>query len=378
MRLLLLNGPNLNLLGARAPETYGSESLADVEDRCALLAEELGHELEVFQSNHEGELIDRLHAAMADSDAVVFNPGAYTHTSYALHDAIEAIGVPTVEIHISNVLEREPWRAESRIGPACVKTIYGRGTEGYDWAIRHLHHRSLLEFETLRYGSDPEQVGDLRVPTGDGPFPVAVVFHGGLWQHPWTRDTAEGIAIDLTERGVATWLPEYRRVGVGGGGENTIADVRSSVAHVAEIDAPLDLGRVGIIGHSAGGHLGLLAASTAGPVTPAVVVALAPITDLDAVRPERREAVEAFAGPGPNREFSPIGSLPLGIETVVVHGAADETISVAQSDNYVTEAEAAGDEVEYHRLEGVKHGTVVEPSSAAWAVARRSLLDRLS
>ena len=378
MRLLLLNGPNLNLLGIRDPETYGSETLADVEDRCAVLAQELGHDLDVFQSNHEGELIDRLHAAMADSDGIMFNPGAYTHTSYALHDAIEAIGVPTVEVHISNVHEREAWRAESRVGPACIKTIYGRGTDGYEWAIRHLHHRAAFDVETLSYGDDAEQVGDLRLPEGDGPFPVAVVLHGGLWQHQWTRDTAEAIAIDLTERGVATWLPEYRRVGRGGGAKKTIADVRAAVGHLASVEAPLDLARVGIIGHSAGGHLSLLASSGDGPVTPVVVVALAPITDLDAVRPARRDAVEAFAGSGPNREYSPIGSVPLGVDTVVVHGAADETVSVAQSDSYVAEAEAAGDEVEYHRLEGVKHGTVVEPSSAAWAVARRSLLDRLS
>lgn len=108
MHFLLLNGPNLNLLGTRKPEVYGSETLEDVEAAVAAEAALLGHTIESFQSNHEGALIDRLHRAKGIVDGVVFNPGAYTHTSYALHDAIEAIEVPTVEVHISNVMEREP------------------------------------------------------------------------------------------------------------------------------------------------------------------------------------------------------------------------------------------------------------------------------
>ena len=123
MRILLLNGPNLNLLGRRAPEVYGSDTLHDVAEQCRAHAARLGHRIEDFQSNHEGKLIDAIHAARETADGIVFNLGAFSHTSYALHDAIEAVGIPTVEIHISNVRERQPWRRISVTEPACVYQI---------------------------------------------------------------------------------------------------------------------------------------------------------------------------------------------------------------------------------------------------------------
>src|SRR5690606_14876808 len=153
----------------------------------------------------------------------------FTHTSYAIHDAIEAIEIPTVEVHISNVEEREPWRRESRVRAACVHTIYGRGTNGYLWALRHLHHRQWGTPITSAYGDHPDQHGDLRLPDGPGPHPVAVLLHGGFWRHQHTKDSLEGIACDLTDHGVATWLPEYRRIGTGGGAVATGADVKASI-----------------------------------------------------------------------------------------------------------------------------------------------------
>ena len=138
MRVLLINGPNLNLLGARKPEIYGTMTLAELEDRCRAWAADLGIELLCFQSNHEGAIIDRLHAAMGAADGVVINPGAYTHTSYARHDAIEAIELPAVEVHLSDIMSREEWRRVSVVAPACRASISGKGAEGYREALEFL------------------------------------------------------------------------------------------------------------------------------------------------------------------------------------------------------------------------------------------------
>ena len=131
MRVLVVNGPNLNLLGTRRPDIYGEATLGELEERCRRWGAELGLTVETFQSNHEGDLIDRLHAAIGSADGVILNPGALGHTSYSLHDAIEAIGLPVVEVHISDIEAREPWRAESVIRPACIGAVWGKGLEGY-------------------------------------------------------------------------------------------------------------------------------------------------------------------------------------------------------------------------------------------------------
>lgn len=138
MRVLVINGPNLNLLGARRPEIYGQATLGELEARCRAWAEELGIELTTFQSNHEGAIIDRLHQAIGEVDGVVINPGALGHYSYALHDAIESTGIPTVEVHLSDVTQREPWRATSVIRPACLGAVWGKGPDGYREALEML------------------------------------------------------------------------------------------------------------------------------------------------------------------------------------------------------------------------------------------------
>ena len=138
MKLLILNGPNLNLLGIREPGLYGSESY---ETLCKLIREharERGIEVELFQSNHEGDLIDAIQAAYGNTDGIVFNPGAYTHTSVALLDAVKAVGIPTVEVHITDPDAREDFRKISYIRLACVKTIAGHGLRGYLEAMDHL------------------------------------------------------------------------------------------------------------------------------------------------------------------------------------------------------------------------------------------------
>ncbi|GAA3990225.1 type II 3-dehydroquinate dehydratase [Thermobifida alba] len=135
--VLLLNGPNLNLLGRRDPAQYGTTTLADVEKRLVALGDELGVDVVCAQSNHEGELVDRIHAAR-DLDGVVFNPGAYAHTSIALRDAIEAVPTPCVEVHISNIHAREPFRHTSVTAPVMSGSISGCGVHGYELALRHV------------------------------------------------------------------------------------------------------------------------------------------------------------------------------------------------------------------------------------------------
>ena len=138
MKILVVNGPNLNMLGIREPDHYGKETyaflVAKIQRHCA----EKGIEVELFQSNHEGDLVDRIQSAYGNADGIVINPGAYTHTSIAILDAVKSVSIPTVEVHISKVEEREDFRQISYVRLACVKTITGHGTDGYLEAIDFL------------------------------------------------------------------------------------------------------------------------------------------------------------------------------------------------------------------------------------------------
>jgi 3-dehydroquinate dehydratase-2 len=133
--ILILNGPNLNLLGTRQPEVYGTETLSDVEKLCKTHAQALDVSVSCLQSNHEGALIDALHAAKAKFQGVVLNAGAYTHTSVALRDAISSVELPVVEVHLSNIHARESFRHHSHIAPVALGQICGFGTQGYVLAI---------------------------------------------------------------------------------------------------------------------------------------------------------------------------------------------------------------------------------------------------
>ena len=135
MKILVLNGPNINMLGIREPGVYGSQSYAELLRLLDLWSDEQGIEMEHYQSNHEGCLVDKIQAAYGTFDGIVINPAAYTHTSIAILDALKAVALPAVEVHISDVSQREDFRQISYAGKACVKTIMGQGLDGYRQAM---------------------------------------------------------------------------------------------------------------------------------------------------------------------------------------------------------------------------------------------------
>jgi 3-dehydroquinate dehydratase-2 len=137
-RILVLNGPNLDILGRRDPEQYGTVTLAEIETLVRTTATTHGMDVDFRQTNHEGELVTWLHEALDDHDAVVINPAAYAHTSVALHDAVEALTVPVVEVHLSNVFTREPFRHVDHVATAATAVIEGAGADGYRLAVLHL------------------------------------------------------------------------------------------------------------------------------------------------------------------------------------------------------------------------------------------------
>lgn len=231
----------------------------------------------------------------------------------------------------------------------------------------------------LRYGSHFHQFADLLVPEGDGPFPVAVLVHGGFWREHLTLDLDDDLARDLVPRGWAVWNIEYRRVGEvsGGGWPVTGEDVAAAIDHLAEVDAPLDLARVVAIGHSAGGQLGLWAASARAdpPVRLAGVVSQAGVHDL-------READRLDLGEGATAEFmgghadevpdryadaSPVERVPAGVPLLLVHGDADQRVPVEMAHTYAEAARAAGDEVDLVVRPGDDHFVHLDVGSGAWA-----------
>lgn len=138
MKILVINGPNLNLLGIREPDIYGKKTYSDLVALIEKTSREVGADAEVFQSNHEGDIVDKIGAAYGNVDGIVINPAAYTHTSVAILDALKAVGIPAVEVHISDVSKRESFRQISYVREACAASFVGHGLEGYAEAIRFL------------------------------------------------------------------------------------------------------------------------------------------------------------------------------------------------------------------------------------------------
>ena len=142
MKILVINGPNLNMLGIREIGIYGKSTYSDLVEMIKKRAEELGAETEFFQSNHEGDIVDKIQAAYNDADGIIINPAAYTHTSIAILDALKAVGVPTVEVHISDISQREDFRKLSYVSLIAEKTICGKGFDGYIEALGYLAEKT--------------------------------------------------------------------------------------------------------------------------------------------------------------------------------------------------------------------------------------------
>lgn len=353
MEILVVNGPNLDLLGTREPETYGSMTLGELEVRLAEQAAAMGVSLRFEQSNHEGALIDAIHAARS-LDGVVINAGALTHTSRALGDAITAVGIDAVEVHISNIHEREAWRAVSLVSESCVRTIYGRGVDGYRDAIRHLVNRAAWKVTTLRYGPHQENQGDLRLPAAE-PKGTVVLVHGGFWRRQYERDATESLAVALAGLGWATWNVEYRRLGVGGGWPGSGHDVATAARFVPQLPGIETGSPVVLLGHSAGGYLALWASGHSGP-QPLASIGLAPVTDLEMLAGSgaagSREASALLAGGAPPRP-APAGP------SVLVHGTADDLVPIAHSRSMEGAATV-------HEMQGMRHFAVLDPARDHW------------
>ncbi len=256
--------------------------------------------------------------------------------------------------------------------------------------------RPLLDFlkrgETHRYGPDRSQVADLHLPGGEGPHPVVVLIHGGSWSSRYGRIVMRALAGDLQRGGWAVWNIEYRRIGNGGGWPETFADVAGAIDLLAGVNAPLDLDRVSLIGHSAGGHLALWAASRAtlrpgapGAISgaPAVrfqrVISQAGVCDLaGGYAMWHGGAVRALMGGSPAELperyaiGDPIALVPIQAPVLLVHGVLDEVVSIELSRNYENVAGKAGGRVELREIAGAAggHRRHVDPRGEAWAVAR--------
>lgn len=223
----------------------------------------------------------------------------------------------------------------------------------------------------VRYGDAPQQFGELRLPDGPGPFPVVVFLHGGFWRNTYDLTLALPQADDARRRGYATWNVEYRRVGDPGGGyPGTLDDVGTAIDALARIDAPLDLDRVVVVGHSAGGHLALWAGQRDDPVVvPRLVVGQAPVADLEAGRELSGGAVVDFMGGGPDQRpaeydlADPARRLPIRVPQLIVIGTDDDVVPLSVVQPYEA---VAGPGLDLRVFSGVDHYDVIDPDSPTW------------
>jgi 3-dehydroquinate dehydratase-2 len=379
MKLLVLNGPNLNLLGTREPAVYGYTTLNDLEREWQTIGSSLTVKVTSFQSNHEGVLIDAIQDARDDIDAIVINAGALSHYSRSLADALAAVAIPYVEVHISNIDEREEWRQHSVLAAGADAVIMGRGTRGYLDAIRHLHTLLTSPPATRNYGTEPWQVLDVRIPAGTGPHPAVVVIHGGYWRSVWKRDLMDRVAVDLVGRGFATVNIEYAT-----GHESFAAaepDVDAAIdwvrEHATEFD--IDQDKLILVGHSAGGYLALRRVHSRTDI--AGVVALGAVADLASVARDfpTDNPVDLFLGGSmaeiPHRwDAASITGQPSAI-VHLIHGSDDAEVDPVHSEVYTQENEGAS---ALTMLDGVGHMELIDPEDPSWDTVVAAILDIVS
>lgn len=354
MRVLVANGPNLDRLGIREPEIYGSTTLGELEAKAMRWAEQLGIEVVAFQTNSEGALIDRLTGE--DWDGIVLNPGALTHTSRALGDAVASIDAPVVEVHISNVRAREDWRRVSFVAPVAAGRIFGRDLAGYRDALRHLANRAAMDFDTVSYGPHPDQVADVR-----GAGPRAFLLHGGVWLPQFERDLMDSLAVELARSGMTSWNVEYRKLGDGGGWPGSAHDVLMALDHISVHGLAQ---AVTLITHSAGSYLAAWAAQRT-RLEVSRHIALAPLLDLsasvlagDPCAPQSQTMLEMGAP-----EVMGTGE----IRTSIVHGEDDELVPIEH-----TRSLTLSENVDIHEVDG-GHMNLLDPSAPWWKENMSSL-----
>ena len=346
MRILVINGPNMHLLGTREPDLYGTATLADLEAQWRLRAERAGATVEALQSNHEGTIVDAIGDGIARYDGLVINAGALTHYSRAIGDAVAAVGLPTV---------------------VCTLSIVGRGGDGYLHAIDHLVACSSHPPITTPYGPDGDIALDLRTPSGAGPHRVALLIHGGFWREIWKRDLMDPMAVALTQLGWATVNIEYHR----GKGSYAQAsqDLEKAVQWIKNnaVEHGLDPERIVAVGHSAGGYLALSLAHHDAGISGAVP--LAAVSDLAAMAESRPDDDPVTPFLGASRDDAPrlwdqaeLTGNP-AIPVHLVHGINDETVDPAQSEAYVR---SRGGTTPITMVADCGHMELIDPASEAW------------
>jgi acetyl esterase/lipase len=384
-RIVVVPGPGLD--GAQCSE-WGKEIGVEVDLRPGDPAAVVG----AMATGHPSLTPDSGNGAdPPDPAGVVIAPGTGGFDAPGLASAVAAAAVPVVAVETGNLRKAGLAPESTRIAAAGARVLYGRGPGTARHALLHLAALHGQPVDTLAYGPEPSQEGDLWCPPGAGPHPVAVLFHGGFWYHAWERDLMDGLARDLARRGIAAWNVEYRRVGAGGGWPATGEDAARATDHLVAL-APvygLDLDRVVVAGHSAGAQLALWVAARGrrGQVHPALVVGLATIADLEeamAARTGGDSAARLLAAAPDDGDLdvalgdaSPRARLPIGVPQILAHAVDDDVVPPTQTTAYAEAASAAGDDVTVLSLEAGGHFDLIDPLSAAWATVAAALHSRL-
>jgi acetyl esterase/lipase len=374
-RVVVVPGPGLD---EGACIRWGSELRVDVEVRRGDPAAVIGA---LAAGSHP-----------ASPAGIVIAPGAGGFDAEALAGAVSGAPVPVVAVDPNNIRKFGLQPEATRLAAAGATVLYGRGPDTGRHAILWFARRHGRALDALAYGPETSQEGDLWCPAGEGPHPVAVLFHGGFWYHAWERDLMDGLAADLAGRGIAVWNVEYRRVGAGGNWPATGEDAARATDHLTAL-APvygLDLGRVALVGHSAGAQLALWVAGRGrrGDVHPALVVGLAAIADLEAAMADRigggsvSRLLDSDARVDDDLDVvlvdaSPRARIPIGVPQVLAHAVDDDVVPLTQTTSYAAAARAAGDDVTVLEVPAGGHYDLIDPATAAWAAVAAELQARL-